>query len=86
MIGILVEAAVDMGAGQAIGIMRESTTDLALDYTVYLGIALESILLALSLAQAYRTAAAEKIENLRELIAMHERTERMAHTWPTATA
>ncbi|MBV8655701.1 MAG: GGDEF domain-containing protein, partial [Candidatus Eremiobacteraeota bacterium] len=79
MIGIVVEAAVDAGSFQALGIMRESTPDVVLDYIVYLGIALESILLALSLAQAYRTATAEKIEQLKELIAMRERTERMAH-------
>jgi diguanylate cyclase (GGDEF)-like protein len=79
MIGILVEAAVDAGLFQALGVMRESTPDVVLDYIVYLGIALESILLALSLAQAYRTATAEKIEQLNELIAMRERTERMAH-------
>jgi two-component system, sensor histidine kinase LadS len=79
MIGILVEAAVDAGVGQSFGIARETTLDVVLDYIVYLGIALESILLALSLAQAYRTATAEKIEQLNELIAMRERTERMAH-------
>lgn len=79
MIGIVVEAAVDAGAFQALGVMRESTPDVILDYIVYLGIALESILLSLSLAQAYRTATAEKIEQLKELIAMRERTERMAH-------
>lgn len=79
MIGIVVEAAVDAGLFQALGVMRESTPDVILDYIVYLGIALESILLSLSLAQAYRTATAEKIEQLKELIAMRERTERMAH-------
>ena len=79
MIGIVVEAAVDAGSFQALGVMRESTLDVVLDYIVYLGIALESILLSLSLAQAYRTATAEKIEQLKELIAMRERTERMAH-------
>lgn len=79
MIGIVVEAAVDAGGFQALGVMRESTPDVVLDYIVYLGIALESILLSLSLAQAYRTATAEKIEQLHELIAMRERTERMAH-------
>jgi diguanylate cyclase (GGDEF)-like protein len=79
MIGIVVEAVVDAGGFQALGVMRESTPDVVLDYIVYLGIALESILLALSLAQAYRTATAEKIEQLKELIAMRERTEHMAH-------
>lgn len=79
MIGIVVEAVVDAGGFAALGIMRESTPDVILDYIVYLGIALESILLALSLAQAYRTTTAEKIEQLHELIAMRERTERIAH-------
>jgi two-component system, sensor histidine kinase LadS len=79
MIGIVIEAAVDAGLGSSIGIARESTPDVILDYIVYLGIALESILLALSLAQAYKTAASEKIAHLNELIAMRERTERMAH-------
>lgn len=79
MIGIVVEAAVDAGTFQALGVMRESTPDVVLDYIVYLGIALESILLSLSLAQAYRTATAEKIEQLKELIEMRDRTERMAH-------
>ena len=85
MIGIVLEAAVDMGLGVRLGIVRESTLDVALDYTVYLGIALESILLSLSLAQAYRTAVAEKdraqaasIMHLRELIEIRERSEHMA--------
>ncbi|MBV8490851.1 MAG: GGDEF domain-containing protein, partial [Candidatus Eremiobacteraeota bacterium] len=79
MIGIVVEAAVDAGTFQAMGIMRESTPDVLLDYIVYLGIALESILLALSLAQAYRTASAEKIRHLTDLLDVQERVERMAH-------
>jgi two-component system, sensor histidine kinase LadS len=79
MIGIVIEAAVDAGLGSSLGIARESTPDVVLDYIVYLGIALESILLALSLAQAYKTAASEKIAHLNELISMRERTERMAH-------
>jgi diguanylate cyclase (GGDEF)-like protein len=79
MIGILIEAAVDAGIGSSLGIVRESTPDVVLDYIVYLGIALESILLALSLAQAYKTEASEKIAHLNELIAMRERTEKMAH-------
>jgi diguanylate cyclase (GGDEF)-like protein len=79
MIGIVIEAAVDLGLGARLGIVRESGLDVALDYLVYLGIALESILLSLSLAQAYQTANEEKIAHLSELIAMRERTERMAH-------
>jgi diguanylate cyclase (GGDEF)-like protein len=79
MIGIVIEAAVDAGIGTSLGIARESTPDVVLDYIVYLGIAVESILLSLSLAQAYRTAASEKIAGLNELIAMRERTEKMAH-------
>lgn len=79
MIGIVIEAAVDLGFGARLGIVRESGLDVSLDYLVYLGIAVESILLALSLAQAYRTANEEKIAHLSELIAMRERTERMAH-------
>ncbi|MDP9017165.1 MAG: sensor domain-containing diguanylate cyclase [Candidatus Eremiobacteraeota bacterium] len=85
MVGIVLEAAVDLGLTAQLGIVRESVTDVVLDYIVYLGIALESILLSLSLAQAYRTATAEKeriaqasIRHLRELIEMRERTERMA--------
>ncbi len=79
MIGIVLEAAVDLGMAAQFGIVRESGPDVILDYVVYLGIALESILLSLSLAQAYRTANEEKIASLHELIAMRERTERMAH-------
>lgn len=86
MVGIVLEAAVDMGFGVRLGIVRESRVDVALDYVVYLGIALESILLSLSLALAYRTAVAEKeraqsasIEHLHELIDIRERTEQMAH-------
>ena len=79
MLGILIEAAGDAGAGTRIGIVRESGLDVTLDYLVYFGIAIESILLALSLADAYRTANNEKIRNLQELVAMRERHERMAH-------
>ncbi len=79
MIGIVLEAAVDLGMGARIGIVRESRRDVMLDYLVYLGIAIESILLSLSLARAYRSANEEKITHLRDLIAMRERTERMAH-------
>lgn len=85
MIGIMLEAAVDLGLTAQLGIVRESSPDVLLDYIVYLGIALESILLSLSLAQAYRAATSEKeriaqssIRHLRELIEMRERTERMA--------
>ena len=84
MIGIVLEATVDLGLTARMGIVRESPPDVVLDYIVYLGIALESILLSLSLAQAYRTATHEKeriaqasIRHLRELIEMRERTERM---------
>ena len=79
MIGIVLEAAVDLGLGTRLGIARETRLDVMLDYLVYLGIAAESILLSLSLARAYRLANEEKIANLHELIAMRERTERMAH-------
>jgi diguanylate cyclase (GGDEF)-like protein len=79
MVGIVIEAAVDVGLGTQVGIVRESGLDVMLDYLVYLGIAIESILLALSLADAYRSANDEKIEHLHELFAMRERTERMAH-------
>jgi diguanylate cyclase (GGDEF)-like protein len=85
MVGIVLEAAVDLGLTAQLGIVRESSPDVVLDYIVYLGIALESILLSLSLAQAYRAATSEKeriaqssIRHLRELIEMRERTERMA--------
>lgn len=78
MIGIVVEAAVDLGMGVRLGIVRESRPDVVLDYLVYLGIAVESMLLSLSLAQAYRGANEEKIAGLHELIAMRERTEKMA--------
>ena len=86
MIGIVIETAVDLGLTAQLGIVRESPLDVTLDYIVYAGIALESILLSLSLAQAFRSATAEKeriaqasITHLRELIEMRERTERMAH-------
>ena len=85
MIGIVLEATVDLGLTSQVGIVRESPPDVMLDYIVYLGIALESILLSLSLAQAYQSATAEKeriaqssIRHLRELIEMRERSERMA--------
>jgi hypothetical protein len=45
MAGIVLEAATDAGFFARFGIARESSLDVALDYTVYLGIAVESVLL-----------------------------------------
>lgn len=78
MVGIVVEAAVDAGMVTGLGIVRESSLDVALDYLVYLGIAVESVLLSLSLAEAYRSATNDKIDHLHALIQMSAQTEAMA--------